>query len=269
MRVSVVMSDGHAVGKDPARAVEEDRQVLAAVREHLDGITLDHGWGTAPRWNLQAISVGAFLGAEAGHLHLTIRGLPLGVVNPVELAEQLATVDHAWDGRFSAGLAVGMPDSFSAYGLDPAVGPSRFAEGLGLMRKMWALEPFDGTGPNFHFDEVRPTTRPVQDDGPPLSLSAVTAADARTAAEHRLGVHVGLEVPSDARTAVVAAYRETGGDGDVSVELAHMDATPAHLAALADQGFVHVDVRLRTPEDDLSNTLTRVAELATHAEAVR
>lgn len=270
MRVSVVMSDGHPVGIDPVEALEEDRRLLAAVRDRLDGITLHHGWGTAPRWNLQAISVGAFLGEEAGPLHLTIRGLPLGVVNPIELAEQLATLDHAWNGRFAAGLAVGTMASFSSYGLDPAVGPSRFAEGLGLMREMWALQPFSGTGPNFRFDEVRPTTRPVQEGGPPLSLSAVTTTDgARSAAEHHLGVHVGIEVTSDDGAAVVAAYRDSGGDGDISVELAHGDATPARLSALADQGVVQVDVRLREPEDDLSNALARVTELATNAEAVR
>lgn len=269
MRVSVVMSDGHPAGTDPAGALEEDRRLLAAVRDRLDGITLHHGWGTAPRWNLQAISVGAFLGEEAGPLHLTIRGLPLGVVNPIELAEQLATLDHAWNGRFAAGLTVGTTASFSSYGLDPAVGPSRFAEGLGLMRDMWALQPFSGTGPNFRFDEVRPTTRPVQEGGPPLSLSAVTTEDARTAAEHRLGVHVGIEVPPDDGGAVVAAYRETGGDGAVSVELGHVDATPARLTALADQGVVQVDVRLREPDDDSSNALARVTELATNAEAVR
>lgn len=269
MRVSSIMSDGHPVGTDPVEALREDRRLLATVRDHLDGITLHHGWGTAPCWNLQAISVGAFLGQEAGPLHLTIRGLPLGVVNPIELAEQLATLDHAWEGRFAAGITVGTAASFSSYGLDPAVGPSRFAEGLELMRDMWALQPFSGAGPNFRFDEVRPTTRPVQEGGPPLSLAAITIADARTAAEHRLGVHVGTDGAPDAGAAVVAAYREAGGDGDVSVELAHDDATPARLSALADQGVVQVDVRLREPHDDLSNALARVTELATNAEAVR
>lgn len=269
MRVSVVMSDGHAVGTDPGRALDQDRQLLVAVRDRLDGITLHHGWATAPLCNLQAITVGAFLAVESEYLHLSIRHLPLGVVNPIELAEQLATVDHAWGGRFAAGVTVGTSAAFPAYGLDPAIGPSRFAEGLALMRRMWRLEPFAGEGPNFRFGEVHPTLRPVQEGGPPLSLGVTGADEARTAAEHGLRLHVRQQASLGAHDGILSAYRSAGGDGGVSVEMTHAEATPEALAGLADRGCDHVDVRLRFPGDDATVALERVAALATSVESVR
>lgn len=267
MRVNIVLSDGHAVGIDPVTALGHDRELVAAAREGLGGVTLHHGWATAPRWNLQAITFGAFLGVDAGPLHLTIRDLPVGVANPIELAEQLATVDHAWRGRFSAGITVGTPPEFAAFGLDPATGPARFSEGVGLMRRMWRLEPFAGEGPVFVFGEVRPTLRPVQDGGPPLALGVVAPDDARAAASHGLGVHLGLAVGPADREHIVAAYREAGGDGELSVAIRYAEARRG-LAPLVELGFLDVDVVVRDPGDDPSVALERVAALAAGADNI-
>lgn len=269
MRIGVVLSDGHEVGQDAGRTLGRDRELIAALRGRVDGITLHHGWATAPRWNLQALTAAAFLSAEADPLHLTVRGLPLGVLNPIELAEQLGTVDHAWDGRFSAGLSVGSALGYGAYGIDPAVGPSRFEEGLGLMRRMWALEPFAGDGPHFVFSEVRPTLRPVQDGGPPLSLRVLDAHDARFAARCDLGLHLEIEAAAAARDEVVAAYRGAGGVGEVSLEVGFDDASAADLSRFADAGYDHVDVRLRRPGDAPDAVLTRVDELSGRAAGIR
>jgi alkanesulfonate monooxygenase SsuD/methylene tetrahydromethanopterin reductase-like flavin-dependent oxidoreductase (luciferase family) len=182
---------------------------------------------------LDPLALSAFLGERLGPspLTLALRGLELGVRNPIELAEQLATIDHAWNGRLLVGLAI-------ADGL-PA---GRFEEALGLLRAMWSVDRLSGVGPHYVFGEIRPTLRPAQPGGPPLSLRAATREEAELAARLGLGLDVG-----GSANGLVAAYRAAGGSGAVSAELP--------------DGVDVVDVRLDLPGEDLPAVLARAAAL--------
>ncbi|HEV7652717.1 MAG TPA: LLM class flavin-dependent oxidoreductase [Actinophytocola sp.] len=261
MRISVVLSDGHPTGADPAAALAADLSLLAAVRGRLDGITLRHGWATAPRWNPQALTTAAYLAGAAGDLEVTVRGLPLGVRNPVELAEQLATVDHAWDGRLRGGLALGTPAECAAHGIDPARAGDRFVEGLALLRAMWTDETVRGTGPGYVFDEVRPTLRPVRPGGPPLSMIATDGAGAETAARYGLGLHVEFD-PGGGWERLAGRYRAAGGSGELSLAMGFGRTGGGVLARLAAAGVDQVDVRVRAPGADPVRVMSTVDELA-------
>lgn len=268
MRIAVVLSDGHPTGVDPKAALAADLALLAAARDRLDGITLRHGWGTAPRWNPQALTTAAYLSGAAGPLAVTVRGLPLGVRNPIELAEQLATVDHAWRGRSRAGLAIGTPAECASHGIDPASAADRFAEGLLLVRSMWTDETVRGTGPSYLFDEVRPTLRPVQPGGPPLSLAAKDGADAETAARLGLGLHTEFS-PNGRWVELVGRYRAAGGSGELSVTIGFGSAGAGVLDRLAAAGVDQVDVRVRAPGADPVHVMSTVDQLAARGQSVR
>ncbi|MGH3757898.1 LLM class flavin-dependent oxidoreductase [Actinophytocola sp.] len=268
MRIAVVLSDGHRTGVDPDAALAADLALLAAARDRLDGVTLRHGWGTAPRWNPQALTTGAYLSATAGQLAVTVRGLPLGVRNPIELAEQLATVDHAWGGRSRAGLAIGTPAECAGHGIDPAHAADRFTEGLRLLRSMWTDDTVRGTGPGYVFDEVRPTLRPVQPGGPPLSLTAKDGTDAETAARLGLGLHA-ERGPDGEWADLVARYRSAGGSGELSLTMGFDATGTGELARLAAAGVDQVDVRVRAPGTDPALVMSTVDELAARGESVR
>jgi len=267
MRLSVVLSDAHPAGVAPATALERDRALVAAARGRLDGITLTHGWATA-RWNPAALTMAAYLSADARPLRATVRGLPLGVVNPVELAEQLATVDHAWQGTFQASVSIGSAEAFAVLGVDPVLGPARFEESLDLVRRMWTATPLAGTGPQFRFSEVRPTLRPAQPQGPPLSLEATGGVGMILARRLRLGLHLGRLDDLDETSRLVETWQTLGGDGDVSLELDAGQASVDTLSALAAARVDQVDVRL-SPDDVGSPSLLRlVAELARRRASV-
>ncbi|MPZ79738.1 MAG: LLM class flavin-dependent oxidoreductase [Actinophytocola sp.] len=268
MRIAVVLSDGHPTGVDPKAALAADLALLAAARDRLDGVTLRHGWGTAPRWNPQVLTTAAYLSGAAGQLAVTVHGLPLGVRNPIELAEQLATVDHAWSGRTRAGLAVGTPAECASHGIDPAHAADRFAEGLRLLRSMWTDETVRGTGPGYVFDEVRPTLRPVQPSGPPLSLAAKDGADAETAARLGLGLHAELG-PNGEWEGLVGRYRSAGGSGELSLTIGFGATGAGELARLAAAGVDQVDVRVRAPGADPAHVMSTVDELAARGQSVR
>jgi alkanesulfonate monooxygenase SsuD/methylene tetrahydromethanopterin reductase-like flavin-dependent oxidoreductase (luciferase family) len=231
LSVAVVVSDAHPRGVDATSAWAQDTAFVRSVRDHgLDAVTLRHGWATAA-WNVQAVAAAAHLSAVGDSLRMAIRGIPLGVVNPIEVAEQLATVDHAWAGRLDAGIAQTNAVGAPAHGLDRAAAAARFDEALALVRAMWSRDRLAGVGPHFRFDEVRPTLLPFQAHGPPLSLSAGDGAAAASAAGKGLGLHVEPWVPAADVEPLIRTYRDAGGDGPVSVErgLAYGD----HAAVLA------------------------------------
>jgi alkanesulfonate monooxygenase SsuD/methylene tetrahydromethanopterin reductase-like flavin-dependent oxidoreductase (luciferase family) len=259
MRLAAIVSDGHAVGVDPRAALAADVALVGAVRDRLDGIVLHHGWATAPRWNLQALTAAAYLASVPGPPAVTIRGLPLGVRNPVELAEQLATVDHAWGGRLHAGLAVGTAAECAAFGIDPALAAPRLEEGVGLMRGMWADTTLSGPGPQYVFGEVRPTLRAARVEGPALSLGVSSVEGAGDAARLGLGLHVVAGAPWEA---LLEAYRAAGGTGDASTELDAADASAEALGRLDGAGLAQVDVRVRAPGDAPEAVEARLAALA-------
>lgn len=267
MRLGVVLADAHPRAVDPRSALERDREFIAAARERVDAVTLCHRWSAAGPWNLHPISYAAFLAGETADLHVTVRGIPLGVLNPVEVAEQLATLDHAYAGRFTAGVTVGSDAAFRVYGIEPAVGLARFEESLGIVRKMWAALPFAAEGPQFRFAEVRPTLRPFRPGGPPVSWDARDAAGAAAAARYGLGLHVEHGTDPAVRSAVAADYRSAGGSGPASVEIDFDQATGDGLRRLREEGFDEVDVRVRRLDDPPATALRRLDELAAGARA--
>lgn len=262
MRLSVVVSDAHPSGADPRSALSRDRELVASARDRVDGVTLQHRLGSMGSWDLQALTYASYLSSAADQLTVTVRRLPLGVLNPIELAEQLATVDHACKGRFAASVIIGPERMFRIYGLDPSVGIARFEEALGLVRRMWAGEPFEGDGPHFRFGEARPTLLTFQPGGPPLSLEVDDMAQATSAARYGLGLHL---VGHVARVEAVARYHAAGGAGSMSSELDFDQATADKLGALRQDGFEQVDVRLRRPTDPPTSLVPRLDELAGRA----
>jgi alkanesulfonate monooxygenase SsuD/methylene tetrahydromethanopterin reductase-like flavin-dependent oxidoreductase (luciferase family) len=267
MRLSAVLSGVHPLDADPIDARNADVRVVAAVRGRLDGITVEHSWPAA-RWQLNAVSNVAYLSSQAHPLRASLRGLPLGVLNPVELAEQLATLDHAWEGRFDASVVIGSVRELVSHGIDPAHARARFEQALDIIRAMWSLPALSGTGPEFVFDEVQPTLRPSQPGGPPLSFEAADAEGAAAAAQHRLGLHVGLEA-ARRWPELVATYRDGGGAGTASVCLALADATPSVLKDLATAGVDQADVVVRDADTSRDDLLRVLDELARARRAVQ
>jgi alkanesulfonate monooxygenase SsuD/methylene tetrahydromethanopterin reductase-like flavin-dependent oxidoreductase (luciferase family) len=265
MRLSVVLSGTHPVGVAPDVALAHYRAVVAAARGRLDGVTVWHGW-LSDTWNPQPLPLAAYLSADGLPLSATVRRLPLGIVNPIEIAEQLATVDHAWEGRFRASVRVGPQAAFARLGVDAARGPARFEESLDLVRRMWQALPMAGAGPQFRFAEVRPTLRPVRPTGPPLALEVADDTGLLLARRLGLGVHLGRQGDVGTAYRLVQSWRTLGGEGEVSLEAEAALVDDEALAALARAGTDQVDVRIPpVAPDDVARV---VVDLARRREAI-
>jgi alkanesulfonate monooxygenase SsuD/methylene tetrahydromethanopterin reductase-like flavin-dependent oxidoreductase (luciferase family) len=152
----------------------------------------------------------------------------LSMVNPVDIAEQMATLDVLTDGRAIFGVGLGYSaHEFAAFGVEPGTRVARFEESLALVRELWSGSTVDFEGRFFSVKDARPAVRPLQKRGPPVWIGGQAAGAVRRAA--RLGdawyappfpTHTELV---DLRTLFIETRQEhglpTGGDFPVRREL--------------------------------------------------
>ncbi len=259
MRLAGIVSCRHRLGAESARALADDRELVVALQASADVLVFEHDCTHGEHWNLNAISYAAYLAEHAAPLGAVVRGLPLGVMNPVELAEALATLDHAWAGRFGAGLVLAAPEQFAAHGKDPDQATSRFDESLVILEKMWSGQPFSADGPAYRFDEVRPTLLPYTAGGPPVSLSVTDVNGTVFAAQRGLNLHLPASAAGSAEV-LISSYQRSGGTGEVSVEVVPGDQVGSTVAALDQLGVAQADLSLPAAQEDPDPAMT-LAEL--------
>lgn len=91
----------------------------------------------------------------------TVLLLPL--LNPVEVAEQVATLDVITEGRFIFGVGLGYRDvENEAFGVAPKERVGRLVEDLEVIRRLWSGEEVTHHGRFFHLTRARMMLRPVQ-----------------------------------------------------------------------------------------------------------
>jgi alkanesulfonate monooxygenase SsuD/methylene tetrahydromethanopterin reductase-like flavin-dependent oxidoreductase (luciferase family) len=125
---------------------------------------------STPLINLAAIA------ARSTTLRLATTSLLLPLANPIDVARDVATLDHLCRGRLILGLGRGFPKHlFNAFEIDASSKRDRFDECLEMVLKLWAGEEWDGDDARFHqvldpsdFARVEPHQLPH----PPLAVAA-------------------------------------------------------------------------------------------------
>lgn len=124
--------------------------------------------------------------------------------NPAKLAQELAVLDHHCGGRLDVGFAIGhRPAEFRGFQISPRTRPSRFEEGIAVLRKAWTGEPFDHAGKWYTFADQIVQPAPLQQPHPPLWFGATTPVAAHRAG--RLGANL---YAASTAPATHAAWRE-------------------------------------------------------------
>lgn len=186
MHVGVGLSAAWDPARSPAEQFAERLALVRAARDlGFDSVWLGEHYLSYPEpWFQNLIALARFA-AEAGDMGLgAIVLVPLH--NPIELAEQVATLDALSGGRAMLTIAQGWrAEEFAAFGLDPRDRAGRLTEGLELLTQLWTKDEVTFEGRHFRVIGVRPRNRPVQRPHPPLWLGASSPAAVRRAA--RLG----------------------------------------------------------------------------------
>lgn len=161
-------------------------QVRMARAVGFDSIWASQHYLAAPFTYFQPIPTLARIAAEAEGMTLGTGCLLLPLHHPVEVAEQIATLDVICGGRFIFGVGLGYRDvENEAMGQKPQERVRRLVEGLEIIDRLWSGEPVSYAGTHFTLNTVRISMLPLQRPRPPIWLAANSDAGVRRAA--RLG----------------------------------------------------------------------------------
>ncbi len=110
-----------------------------------------------------------FLSRFAPSMEVAIGIILLSLVNPVETAEQVATLDAVTGGKAILGVGLGYSEhEFKAFGIPRHTRVKRFEEGLELIKALWSGEEVTFRGENFIVEGVTPAVLPVRRPRPPI-----------------------------------------------------------------------------------------------------
>jgi len=195
-------------------------------REHIDQVRAarDAGFGlivmgqhflSTPFQEVQSLPALARLAAEAGTMRVGATVILLPLLNPVDVAEQVATLDVITEGRFVFGVGLGYREEENeAFGIAPKERVGRFVEGLEVIKRLWADDEVTHHGRFFHLTRARMMLRPVQPPHPPLSFAAnndaAVARAARMADAWVINPHAKLAVLERQMGVYRDALREAG-----------------------------------------------------------
>jgi alkanesulfonate monooxygenase SsuD/methylene tetrahydromethanopterin reductase-like flavin-dependent oxidoreductase (luciferase family) len=128
----------------------------------------------------------AYLSSAAPSMTVVVGVMLLSLGNPVDIAEQIATLDVITDGKAVFGAGLGYSEhEFRAFGLDSKLKVPRFEEGLALIKALWSGERVNFDGRFWQVHDALPAVQPARRGGPPIWIGGQTEASVRRAA--RLG----------------------------------------------------------------------------------
>src|SRR5215469_8409564 len=172
---------------DPVQRFRECvEQVVIARDVGFDAIAAGHHYLSPPYQSLQNLPFLCRLAADRGSMDLILAVTLLAMLNPVQTAEEVASLDVMSGGRVVFGLGIGYrEEEFEAFGLAVADRVPRTLEALRLIRRLWSEDGVTHEGRFFQLHDATSTIRPVQRPFPPIWIAA--NADAAVRRTGRLG----------------------------------------------------------------------------------
>lgn len=187
MQLSLIVRGQHPAGDDIGARHQDD---LALVRRAealgFDGLVKGSHYSAHPLQSVQQIPFLAQVATLAPRLRLICGLVLLPLHKPLDIAEQLATLDIISGGKLVFGCGIGYRDvEFKAFGLGRKEAAARFEEGLEAVKRLWAEDFVDMAGSHFTLDQANSTVKPLQKPHPPIWIGANADVAVRRAA--RLG----------------------------------------------------------------------------------
>jgi alkanesulfonate monooxygenase SsuD/methylene tetrahydromethanopterin reductase-like flavin-dependent oxidoreductase (luciferase family) len=131
----------------------------------------------------QPIPYLAALGSRFPTIRLGTGIALMTLARPIEIAENMATLDVISGGRAVFGVGLGYTDvEFAALGIAKSARVERLVQGLDIVRSLWKGERTEHHGIFGDFTVEAPIIRPVQEPHPPVWLAAQAPAAVRRAA---------------------------------------------------------------------------------------
>lgn len=174
MKVGIYLTNQHSPGTDMVSALEEQLVMVRTARDWgWDAVASGQHYLSEGTCQLQLVPFLSRLAADAGQMTGIAGVLLLSLHNPVEVAEQVASLDVIWKGNFVFGIGLGFREAeFDAFGVPSGQRVRRFEECLTLVKRLWTEEAVSFESDVCRLDRATMTIRPVQRPYPPIWIAA-------------------------------------------------------------------------------------------------
>jgi alkanesulfonate monooxygenase SsuD/methylene tetrahydromethanopterin reductase-like flavin-dependent oxidoreductase (luciferase family) len=182
--------------RTPTRIIDEAIEVVAAAsRMGFAWVSIGQHWLSHPSVWPQPFPLLGRLAPETGSMRLKTSVLLLPILNAVEVAENVATLDHIAHGRLDVGVAIGYRElELGVAGLGRSDRVAKLEESLELMKRLWRGEAVTFQGHYTRVEGGRMGFTPYQTPHPPLEMGAQSEGAARRAARLTDGVFFGPQL---------------------------------------------------------------------------
>ena len=184
-------------------------QVRTARDAGFSSLWFPHHFLTGPLQMLQIMPMMAYLIPHAKNMLIGPNILILPLLNPVQVAEESATLDVLSEGNYVLGIGLGYrPTEFTAFNMSLKERAPRFEESVGLIRRLWTEDKVTHNGRFYHVDDASICLKPARAGGPPIWIAG--SADAAIKRAARIG-DAWMIVPSTSLgklTEEMRVYRE-------------------------------------------------------------
>ncbi len=155
------------------RFLEMAEQVRLADKLGYQYLFKGQHYGAYPIRQFQQFPFLTRMMAEGPNMKLVTGINLLSLHKPLDLAEQIASIDVMSGGKFIFGVGLGYREvEFKAFGTTQKERVPRFEENLEAIVRLWTEEHVSMKGSHFELDDVTPSIVPMQKPRPPIWMGA-------------------------------------------------------------------------------------------------
>jgi alkanesulfonate monooxygenase SsuD/methylene tetrahydromethanopterin reductase-like flavin-dependent oxidoreductase (luciferase family) len=194
--------------------------------QHAEALGFEEAWIAEHHFNPDAASPSilallAYLAGVTTRIRLGSAAVLLAFRDPIQVAEDVATVDVLSNGRFDFGVAKGGPFDLQNkhFHVDKALSREQTLEALELIHRLLNEQRVSFAGDHYGAEDVALCPRPLQNPIPTWIATATPAA-IEYAAQKGLGLMAASAVPLDRVVQAAECYRAARPGGDPRMALA-------------------------------------------------
>ena len=186
LEVGIMLRGQYPFGADMVKMAHELVE-QACLADHLGYASITKGshYSTPDYQALQQLPILARLTGEVKKARLNAGIIILPLHKPLDIAEQMATLDILSDGRMIFGVGIGYREvEFNAFGMSQKDRGKRTDENLIAIKRLWNEDSVSMKGTHFELKDAVCWPKPIQKPHPPIWIGANADIALKRAAEH-------------------------------------------------------------------------------------
>jgi alkanesulfonate monooxygenase SsuD/methylene tetrahydromethanopterin reductase-like flavin-dependent oxidoreductase (luciferase family) len=147
-------------------------QTRAARDAGFKSLWFPHHFLTGPLQMLQIVPMMSYLAPHAEGMQIGPNIMILPLLNPVQVAEESATLDVLTGGNYVLGVGLGYREvEFTAFNMSLKERAPRLEESIALIRRLWTEDNVTHKGRFYQVNDAALCLKPVRAGGPPIWMA--------------------------------------------------------------------------------------------------